>query len=267
MKFRYAAVGLAAASLLTLGVASSASAHVAGGYPTPTPTPTQFTAPPPVPGCDMKPVTVEPVLNPYNYNPNPRHCPRIRQQEFDLQVGTFNQDGTVLGTGPIRFDTGTDQTLSPTLDRFSQGGNSVLIHHEALGGVTVDRATCTLLLDQQDLPWWINGGGTGVDRGALAVGLYDLRGIFSFPTRNFQCTLPFGLTPARAAWDLNHNVGLPDPLMFDVSVQAAGASELRVVEPRPVPCPTETQPYESPSPAFGYQGGCPTPTVYGSPAG
>jgi len=246
-KFRIVAIGASAAVLLTLGLTTSAMASVTGGEPNPSPSDSSTCSPDTSPSWSPTGGTVSPEFG-FNPCPTPTQpvapkCPlvlfpvpqpapagadlsacRVRQQELDIDVNSVNPLGTVLGTGPIRFHFGTDTTLSPTRDRLSDAfGDSVVIHHAALSGATVDFDTCTILLTQQDLPWWIRGGGTGIYRNAIAAGLYDLQGLFSFPTRNFKCTLPSTLTAWQAAWDLNHNgIGLPQPLMFDIAVQAEG---------------------------------------------
>jgi hypothetical protein len=253
MSIRSWAIGGSVAMALTFG---SATAAFAGGTPPPTPTPlstctpaphgtdtpygqptvspnfgynpcpTPTPTPTPRPVC---PVVIAPIPQPLAPGTDLRLCPQIRQQEFDLDINTVNPLGTVLGTGPIQFHFGRDATVNPTEDRFRSFAGSVLIHHAALGGAAVDRATCTITLDQNDVPWWIRGGGTGLDRNAVGAGLYDLRGLFSFPTRNFVCTLPVGLSAYQAAVDLNNNgSGLPAPLFFDIGVQAAGWSALQL---------------------------------------
>jgi hypothetical protein len=246
--------GLTLAAGLMLAGTTSAFA----GTPSPNPTPSQQSTCTPAPhSSDSSSPYGSPTINPnFGYNPCPtpeprqlcpvvlgpipqpltprtdlRNC-RVHQQEFDIadvafQVapGQLRERDQVLGSGPIGFDLGRDVTLTPTTDRLSDRfGDSVVIHHAALDGVTVDRATCSLNIDQNDVPWWIRGGGTGIDRNAIGAGLYDLRGVVSFPTRNFNCTLPVGLTATQAAFDLNNNTGLPLPLMFDIGVQATGWS-------------------------------------------
>src|SRR5215469_11265213 len=243
-------VGVTAAGLLAFGLSQSAAhASTAGGQPDPTPTSDCTTAPPPITyaptaafGYDPCPstppptpkcqVVLEPVPQPLDPNTDFRFCRNIKQQEFDVSdhgflvaPGVFRQQDQVLGTGPIRFDLGRDITVSPVLDRFSDVfGVSVLVHHRGIvaNDVSIDLLTCSIRVTQTDVPWWIRGGGTGIDRNAIAAGLYDLNGLVSFPTRHFQCTLPPRLTPLQAAYDLDANTGLPIPLMSDFAVQASG---------------------------------------------
>jgi hypothetical protein len=236
-KFRWVSTAVLTAGLTLAGT----TAAMAG---TPSPSPSQQPATPNF-GYNPKPclVVTAPIPQPLRPGVDLRNCHGIQQQEFDIsdhgfqvRPGVFREQDQVLGTGPIRFDLGRDVTVTPTIDRLRQFGNSVLIHHAAIGAadVTVDRAACSILVSQRDLPYWILGGGTGFYRNAVSAGVYDLNGLVSFPTRNFTCTLPVALTATQAAYDLNSNTGggLPLPLMTDFSVQAAGWSALNL---RPVP--------------------------------
>ncbi len=241
---------------LVAGLTLAGSTAAMAGTPSPSPSPSQQSTCTPAPNHTDSPYGSPAATPQFGYNPCPTPAPkpvcpvvvapiplpivpgtdlrncRVHQQEFDIadtafQVapGHLRETDTVLGSGPIRFDLGRDVTLTSTTDRLTDRfGDSVVIHHAALSGVTVDRATCSLNIDQNDVPWWIRGGGTGFDRNEIGAGLYDLRGVVSFPTRNFVCTLPVGLTATQAAYDLNNNTGLPLPLMFNIGVQATGWS-------------------------------------------
>jgi hypothetical protein len=230
-------VRLASIAGITAGLlAGGATAALAG---TPTPSPSSTVSPNFGIHPSPCPVVTAPVPLPLRPGVDLRDCHGIRQQEFDIsdhgfqvRPGIFRDQTQVLGTGPIRFDLGRDVTIDPTSDQLSDRfGDSVVIHHAAIGAadVTIDRATCSILVSQRDLPWWIRGGGTGIDRRAVAAGLYDLSGLVSFPTRDFRCTLPVTLTTTQAAEDLNDNGnGLPLPLMSDFAVQATGWSTLNL---------------------------------------
>jgi hypothetical protein len=227
-------VRLASVAGITVGLLAGGATAALAGTPTPSPSvsPNFGISPRPCP------VVTAPVPLPIRPGADLRNCHGIRQQEFDIsdhgfQVapGVFRDQNQVLGTGPIRFDLGRDVTLNPLQDRLRGLFGSVVIHHAAIGAadVTIDRATCSVLVSQRDLPWWIRGGGTGIDRNAVAAGLYDLNALVSFPTRNFTCTLPATLTTTQVAADLNDNGnGLPLPLMSDFAVQATGWSALNL---------------------------------------
>lgn len=182
--------------------------HSRGGDKCPTATPTET-------------VTVAPVTPSTTPPPNRHHRVRVAQEDFDIQIGL--NSATATAEGPVRFTSAVDNSVSDVLDTLSQGGSSVNVRHEALGGVAIDRQTCSITIDQNDLPWYFEGG-TGVDRFAFGTGLYTIRGILSFPTRDFRCTLPRGLTVSQATYDLNssNGGGLPQPLAVDIGVQATG---------------------------------------------
>jgi len=217
----------------------------------PTPTPTQY-APAGVPSSDLG---VNPSPCPTPTVPVPQPCPLIgrdgtplplptdpralatalalcrgiQQEDFGFTDTNLIRNGLVTATGPIRFSPfafglrGRDFTLSPTLDRLSALFGSVLLHSEPIA-VTVDRQACTLVVDQRDMPWFIlPRTGTGIYRNDEGAGVYDLAGVFSFPTWRFRCSLPAGLTDAQASADVNANfAGLPAPDDWGISVNATG---------------------------------------------
>jgi hypothetical protein len=253
MSIRKWAAVLAATGALALTGTTAAMASTAGGTPggTPTPTCSPTVAPAGTPSGYGSPKGSPTVSPQFGYNPCPTPTvpvptPTVRQQEdFWLDINTFNPNGTVLATGPVRFNTGRDITVSPTRDIFRRFLNSVNVLHPALGGAVVDRAACTITLDQNDQPWAFLRG-TGLYRNALGAGVYDLRGEFSFPTRNFVCTIPAGLSSAQAAADLNANgAGLPAPLAFDIAVNGTGWASVSPLAPVPAPSPSTS--YWSPT--------------------
>jgi len=251
MSIRKALIALATVIALMIP-AAPAFAHTIGGNPgpdpstadtcTPTPydtpsgvpsdTPSGFAfgynpCPPPVPKC---PLIVRGVPQPLSADPATRAaelraCPDIRQEDFGLTDTNIIRNGFVTATGPVHFRFARDFTLSPTLDLFRQFGvGSVLVHSQPLGGVVIDFQDCSITLDQNDLPWFILARtGTGLFFNAQGAGVYDLRGIFSYPTRGFYCSLSPNLTVAQATWSLNHGgIGLPAPLDWGITVNATG---------------------------------------------
>jgi hypothetical protein len=232
-------IATAVAAVLFSGMSATAAlASTAGGTPTPTPT---YTTPSPTPTPTSCPLVVNGIPQPITPGTDLALCRGIRQEDFWLDINAVNPNGSVLATGPVFFRVGRDTSISPTLDRFHQFINSVNVFHAALSGAVVDRAACTITLDQNDLTWRFIRG-TGFYRRALGAGVYDLRGEFSFPTKDFVCSLPVSLSSGQAAWDLNHGgSGLPAPLGFDIGVNATGWASL-------VPFPTVPSP--SPSPTY-----------------
>jgi hypothetical protein len=265
MSIRIWSVALATAALFAIPV-TAAMASPAGDNPSPSPTCTDTLAPspydtpsgptpdfgynpcptptPPVkPKC---PLIVNGIPQPLAAGTDLSLCRGIRQEDFWVDVNSLNPDGSVLATGPVHFNVGRDITISPTRDIFRQFFNSVNVLHPALSGAVVDRAACTITLDQNDQTWRFLRG-TGFFRNAIGAGVYDLRGEFSFPTRYFRCSLPVGLSSGQAAWDLNHGgIGLPAPFAFDIAVNATGWARVRPflfpVFPEPSPSPSYVSP-------------------------
>jgi hypothetical protein len=235
--FRNAAV----MGALTLGLIGTTAATALASAPDPAPTGTEtvapptpdYTKPPPRPACDV--VAGQPLPADFNQ----RLCPTVRQEDLDITITPLVQP--VVATGPITFQRvfARDITVSPVLEIDTQFGNSIFLRHRAFqaGDVTIDPLTCSVNLLQTDQNAVI-AGRSGLFRRAVGDLTYDLTGQFSYPTRGFRCTLPAGLTPARAAFALNHNgFGLPAPLDFDVHVQGAGwASVTPLVTVPPVTC-------------------------------
>jgi len=208
-------IGAIVATLGGVG-AGTALANTPSGGPTDTPTTGAPKLPVPGPRCNVV------VGQPLPANFNPRLCPTVRQQDLDITV--TSRENTVLGTGPINFRFGRDITVSSTLDIIQRGGDSVFVHHDALapGDVTVDRTTCSIDISQIDHHAVLTGR-TGILRRLVGVVTYNEIGQWSFPTRNFQCVLPRGLTAAQAARALNNfGRGLPTPDAFAVQVQSTG---------------------------------------------
>jgi hypothetical protein len=231
MSKRFFAVTVAVAGgLLALGL--GAGPAFAGGTPNPHPTPT-YTMRECPPGFVLQDGRCVPVVV----------NPQLRQQEFDIQDANALPNGWVLGTGPINITGGIDKSTSnPRVDLLdtADGVSGVRINHEPLSGAVIDRTTCSIKYDQVDLPWSIHQG-FGRFLGATGNGVYDLVGLFSFPTRNNFCTLPVYLTSSQADRDLNAGgIGLPAPLAVSVDVQAVGRAAVVPHVTPPVPCPTRT---------------------------
>jgi len=285
MSIRKWAIGLFATGALLAGTlipATAAVASPAGGYPNPEPTSTDCPTPTPyvTPNNDgaapsfslgINPCPTPPPVNPCpligrDGTPLPLPadqrtlladlalCRGIQQEDFGFTDTNLVRDGLVTATGPIRFSPfvfglrGRDFTLSPTLDRLAALFGSVLVHSQPLAG-TVDRGTCSIVVDQRDLPWFIlPRTGTGIYRNDEGAGLYSVDGVISFPTWRFQCSLPVGLTDAQASADINANfAGLPAPLDWGLSVNATGwvaPRGIRVPKPCEYGCPAD-----SPAPA------------------
>jgi len=197
------------------------------GIPSPCPSVPPVTPPCPLIGRDGTPLPLP--TDPRALATALALCRGIQQEDFGFTDTNLLRNGLVTATGPIRFSPfvfglrGRDFTLSPTLDRLSALFGSVLLHSEPIA-VTVDRQACTLVVDQRDMPWFIlPRTGTGIYRNDEGAGVYDLAGVFSFPTWRFKCSLPVGLTDAQASADVNANfANLPAPDDWGISVNATG---------------------------------------------
>jgi hypothetical protein len=149
----------------------------------------------------------------------------LSPEQFDISITLSSTD--VEAFGPVAVHGGTDQTVSPTRDVFSDGsGDTVKVDHAGLPLPVIDLATCSLLFVQQDAPWRFDGG-TGIWAGATGHGVFDLVGLVSFKEWRGQCWALKFVSPARALWDIDHQTGLPQPVLADFSVQAAGFAKVR----------------------------------------
>ncbi len=239
MQFRTRiSVFAAVTGLLVGGGALAASSASAGSFPSPSDTPTEIVTPVPTPTTLCALPTARQFFSPTNRT-------RCQQEDFAIQFSSFNRSplGKVLGSGPIVARLGTDRSLSPTLELVSDGlGDSLLLRHRALAGAVIDRNDCTITIDQADQPVQFIGR-TGAWRNVSGTGLYNLVGLFSFPSRGFRCTLPAGLTSLQADHDLNigtGTVGGVSPLDFAVDVNGEAAVSLNRVRVRPVPSPSRS---------------------------
>jgi hypothetical protein len=168
--------------------------------------------------------------------PKPHHHVFLRPEQFDISlvsVGAVNVND-VEATGPVTIAGGTDQELSSVLGTFtSTPGNLVRVHHQDLPLPVIDTFTCTALFDQNDAPWYFRGS-TGTFAGAFGFGLYDLRGVVSFPDKVYRhkavCPLD-GLTPWQVRRDIESNspTQLPAPTLVSFEIQGAGVAALPVI--------------------------------------
>ena len=242
MQFRTRFGALCAAAVVLSGgvalAASSASASTAGNFPSPSDTPTETVTPVPTPTTLCALPTARQFFSPTNRT-------RCQQEDFAIQFSSFSnsQFGKVLGSGPVALNTGRDQSLSSTLELVSdRRGDSFLLRHRPLAGAVIDRNDCTITVSQADEPVQFIGR-SGIWRNLSGTGLYNLVGLFSFPSQGFRCTLPAGLTSAQADVDLNSasgDVGGVQALDFAVDVNGEAAVSLNRVRVRPVPSPSRS---------------------------
>lgn len=197
-RIRIAAAAAIAAGLVA-GTAATASAHVVGD--TPSPSPTQQTV-----------------------TPYPTHHGHVTTPwQFDLQqsdIGLINVND-VEATSPIRAQAWRDVQLSPTLDKFVRGPNSVTLRHDSIGlaDITVNRYTCTVTLDQPNGRFRIvNGTGTGAGFQSFN-GRFDLTAEFSWNLVRGHCPLAFLSSQFILRQLANGGHLLPQPSFDDVAVQ------------------------------------------------
>jgi hypothetical protein len=140
-----------------------------------------------------------------------------------------------------------DNQVSPRIDVFSLGGNSVKLRHDSLFGadITVNRQTCTVTLDQPNGRFSIlSGTGIGANKRSID-GRFDLQAMFSFAEvqrglygdnsvvpahHRAVCPLPSSTFAILRALVFNGH-GLPQPTFDNVSVQG----QALVVSTRPFP--------------------------------
>ncbi len=225
---------LAIAVFTAAALAIPATAAFAGGTPTPNPA-----------GSTVSPN--------FGYNPQPV---QFRNWQFDLQlsnIGAVNVND-VEGVGAIPMVAWTDTQLSPTLDKFSRGGNFVVVRHAALPFPSVNLTTCTLEFNQV-APFRIVASSNGA---ISRNGLYVLQGLISFPyvNRHSQysdsqsrsihdkqvCPLRFVNLFAllqQLRGNSQNLLGLPAPTFDDFGVQGDAQVSVRPVV-TPTPYPTHT---------------------------
>ena len=224
---------LAMAGVTAAVVVGSASAAFAGQVPTPTPSQSgsQSTSQSP---------SVTPVITPhFGFHP-----PVVRPWQFDVQqstIGNINIDD-VEGSGALTMQAWQDVQLSPVLDRFQLGANSVTLWHEPLPAPAVNVRTCTVTFDQQNVRFAIVAGtGTGAHLRSFG-GRFNLLGMVSFPLVRGHCPLGF-ISPYSIRSAIVHNrLGsvLPRPSFTDFAVQ--GRADVLLPAPVVTPTPTPTYP-------------------------
>jgi hypothetical protein len=193
-----------------------------------------------------------PTVSPnFGYSPPPTPRPvQLRDWQFDLQQSQIDvtQVNDVDGFGAVPFNGWTDVQLSPNVDRFQRGGNSITLWHDSLPFPTVEADTCTINFDQNEGSFRVIAG-TGIGAGWRSVnGRFNLRGVISVRDRNGVCPLRF-VSLGTILRDVEFNRPLPGQVTFaDFAVQG-DAKLFRTVQPLPVPHPTRTvKPHETVSP-------------------
>ena len=183
------------------------------------------------------------------------HPPKVqlRDWQFDLQQSDINALAVndVEGVGAIPMNRWTDTQLSPNVDRFSRGGNSVTIWHDALPEPTVELDTCTINFDQNEGDFRILRG-TGTGAGLRSVnGHFDLRGVISVRNvrvkhdrygRSLATVCPLSFVSTRQILrDVLYNRPLPGAVTFNDFAVQGDAQVFRVpVRVKPYVSPTET---------------------------
>jgi hypothetical protein len=231
---RIVGIGLTSAAMIV----GSATAAFAGGTPTPSPVVTPHF------GYQPKPV-------PVNW-------------QFDLEqtdIGTHHL-AEVEGTGAIPMADWQDVQLSPTVDKFVLGPNSVTLKHSALPLPTIDLKKCTVEFAQRGYFRIIAGTGTGAHLRSLN-GTFELQAMLSFAEKaksvynlsygnayHVPVVCPVSANPFVVRNEVNTGHGLPQPTFDDVSVQgeALVVSTLPVVHvfsPSATPSASTTYPTHS----------------------
>lgn len=238
MQLRKLAVASLVAGTLAAGgitAATAASASTSGGtppsptwtpptghHPTPTVTPTTLPAPTHTPRPHPTPTVT--ITNPVVPTPTPTPVLRLRPERFSLFINNSLPNGLVLASGPVSFSNGRDQSVSPTLDIFSQGGRSVFVVHRQLPIPIVNRFACTLRMVQFGQPWSMIGR-SGIYRFVRGFGTYNLSALFQFRVRRGVCTIP-AVSPAQLRNEIVNNTLTVAPRSFSISVFGSGSARL-----------------------------------------
>lgn len=237
-RFRRLFVILAITSGVVALAIGTTSAAKAGETPSPSPSDTP---------------TVSPDFG-YHPTPTPTPTPRVRLRDWDFDLQLSDIAGLAVndveGRGAILANRWRDITLSPNVDRFQLGGNSVTLLHDALPVPDVNLNTCTITFSQPDGRFRILAG-TGTAAGLRSLdGQFDLQGLISVQRihRHLRyghddglsvCPLSF-LTPGQILRAVLYNRSLGAPVVFsDFSVQGH-ARVFRAPVRIPVPYPTHT---------------------------
>jgi len=228
---------LAAGALTAALVAGGSTAAFAG---TPSPSPSQQTVSPN-----------------FGYNPHPVHATPVPWQ-FDLQqsdIGLLapavpiNVNDVESGVTGILMRNWHDVQLSPTVDRFQRGPNSVTLRHDSLFGadLTKNIRTCTVTLSQPNGRFRVIAG-TGTGAGFQSRGgRFDLQAMLSYPLRPRTGVCPLAFVSSRTllrSLVYNTNIGLPSPTFDDVAVQGRAdlvrAVPIHIFSPTASPAATDT---------------------------
>jgi hypothetical protein len=132
----------------------------------------------------------------------------------------------VSATGPVSFTNATDTQITNVLDKFTQGANSVNVRHTPLNLPVVNRATCTVTINQTGV--WRFAGGTGVDLHAAGVGLFRLNAVLHFQNRQIGrfSFCPISGNPYVIQRELNSGIGLPAPQLSLINVTGVGRASV-----------------------------------------
>jgi hypothetical protein len=182
-------------------------------------------------------------------SPSPHHVRVVATPwQFDLEqsdIGSspalhFAVNDVESGNTGILMRNWHDVQLSPNVDKFVRGANSVTIRHDSLlGAVASENArTCTVTLDQNNGRFRILAG-TGTGAGIRSLGgRFDLVALLSFPLDRYgRCSLR-GLSLRHIVRAINSGGPsvLPVPSFVDVAVQ--GRADLVRVAPIHIFAPT-----------------------------
>ena len=167
--------------------------------------------------------------------------PVVTPWQFDLQQSDIGRSPALnitvndveSGNTGIIMRNWRDVQLSPNVDKFVRGPNSVTLWHESLlRAVASENArTCSVTLDQDNGRFRIIAG-TGTGAGIRSLGgRFDLRALLSFPLDRYgRCSLR-GLSLRQIVRAVNSGGPsvIPVPTFTDVAVQ--GRADLVRVRP------------------------------------
>jgi hypothetical protein len=244
MKTRLAALALA---LAVPGALLTASAASAGEVPTPGPSVTQNFGFPPTPSplnclrqIPVPHVTPTPHITPTRFTtptdeasldawhgtvPTPQPF-GIRQPclwQFDLaqlDIGGIHVNDVEQFGALGRLHNWHDTQLSPTLDRFSRGGSSLVLRHPGLPVPVVNLRTCTATFVQHNAPFnLVPGAGTGIGSHIGSVnGRYELAILLSWQYNHGVCPL-VSVSPFTLRNEVENGTPPAQPTEADVAVQ------------------------------------------------
>lgn len=212
----FAVTGLAAGAIVAGGSAAYA------GTPSPSPSPSSHHH-------------VRPVVTPWQFDLQQSDIGRSPALNITVNDVESGRTGIIMRNWH-------DVQLSPNVDKFVRGANSVTLWHESLlGAVASENArTCSVTLDQGNGRFRIIAG-TGTGAGIRSLGgRFVLRALLSFPLDRYgRCSLR-GLSLYQIVQAINSNGPsvLPVPTFTDVAVQ--GRADLVRVRPIHIFAPVAT---------------------------